>query len=79
MTGERPRGQIGMHAVRAGDTVGDHTVVFAAEGDRVELSHRATSRDGFATGALHAARWIAGRSPGLYDMQDVLGLKSAQV
>jgi 4-hydroxy-tetrahydrodipicolinate reductase len=74
LTGERPRGQIGIHAVRAGDAVGDHTVFFAREGERVELAHRATSRDAFAMGALRAALWVAGRDPGLYDMQDVLGL-----
>ena len=73
-TGERPAGQIGLHAVRAGDTVGDHTVTFAIDGERVELAHRATSRDSFAMGALRAAQWAAARAPGLYDMQDVLGL-----
>lgn len=73
--GERPRGQIGIHALRAADIIGDHTVLFATEGERVEISHRATSRDAFAKGALHAGVWLAGgRSPGLYDMQDVLGL-----
>jgi len=72
--GERPRGQIGMHAVRAGDAVGDHTVIFATEGERLELGHRATSRDALAMGALRAAIWVADRKPGLYDMQDVLGL-----
>ena len=73
--GERPRGEIGIHAMRGGDVVGDHTVVFANEGERVELSHRASSRDTFAMGALRAAQWIAGRAPGLYDVADVLGLK----
>lgn len=73
--GERPRGQIGIHALRAADIIGDHTVLFATEGERVEISHRATSRDAFAKGALRAAQWIGGRAPGLYDMQDVLGLK----
>jgi 4-hydroxy-tetrahydrodipicolinate reductase len=72
--GARPQGQIGIHAIRAGDTVGDHTVLFATEGERIEISHRATSRDAFAMGALHAAIWAAGRLPGLYDMKDVLGL-----
>ena len=71
---ERPVEQIGFHAVRGGDFVGDHTVIFAAEGESVELSHRATSRDTFAVGALQAARWIAGRPAGLYSMKDVLGL-----
>lgn len=74
IVGERPRGQIGIHAVRAGDAIGDHTVLFATEGERVELSHRATSRDAFAMGALHAARWVASQRPRIYDMQDVLGL-----
>jgi 4-hydroxy-tetrahydrodipicolinate reductase len=74
-TGERPRGEIGIHALRGGDVVGDHTVMFAADGDRVELTHKASGREGFAHGALLAAKWIAGRKTGLYDMQDVLGLK----
>jgi 4-hydroxy-tetrahydrodipicolinate reductase len=73
--GERPRGQIGIHAVRAADIIGEHTVLFAAAGERVEISHRATSRDAFAKGALHAAAWLGGKPAGLYDMQDVLGLK----
>jgi 4-hydroxy-tetrahydrodipicolinate reductase len=75
--GERPRGQIGIHALRAADIIGDHTVLFASDGERVEISHRASSRDAFANGALHAAGWTAGRAPGLYDMQDVLGLRKA--
>jgi 4-hydroxy-tetrahydrodipicolinate reductase len=74
MPGERTRAEIGMHAIRGGDVVGDHTVIFAAAGERVELTHRASSRDTFAKGALRAAKWAAGRPPGLYDMQDVLGL-----
>jgi 4-hydroxy-tetrahydrodipicolinate reductase len=73
-TGERPRGQIGMHAVRAGAVVGDHTVLFASEGERVELTHRAISRDTFAMGALRAAQWAVGRPAGLYDMKSVLEL-----
>lgn len=73
--GERPKGQIGIHALRAADIIGEHTVFFATEGERVEISHRATSRDAFAKGALRAAQWAVGRAPGLYDMQDVLGLK----
>lgn len=73
--GARPRGEIGLHAVRGGDVVGDHTVIFAADGERVELTHKASSRATFAQGALRAARWVLGRPPGLYDMQDVLGLK----
>jgi 4-hydroxy-tetrahydrodipicolinate reductase len=60
--------------VRAGDVVGDHTVMFTTEGERIELSHRASSRDAFAVGALRAAGWLNGRMPGLYDMKDVLGL-----
>lgn len=75
ITGERTRTEIGVHAVRGGDVVGDHTVIFAADGERVELTHKASSRDTFAQGALRAAQWVAGRAPGLYDMQDVLGLK----
>jgi 4-hydroxy-tetrahydrodipicolinate reductase len=74
-TGERPKGEIGIHALRGGDVVGDHTVMFAAEGERVELSHKVSGRDALAHGALLAARWVMGRKPGLYDMQDVLGLK----
>ena len=73
-TGERSQGQIGIHAVRAGDTVGDHSVIFATEGERVELAHKATSREALAVGALRAAAWVVAREPGLYDMQDVLGL-----
>ena len=73
---ERPKGQIGIHALRAADIIGDHTVLFDTEGERVEISHRATSRDAFAKGALHAGVWLAsGKKPGLYDMQDVLGLR----
>jgi 4-hydroxy-tetrahydrodipicolinate reductase len=74
ITGERPVGQIAIHALRGGDVVGDHTVCFAAEGERIELGHRASSRDAFARGALRAAEWVHGRPPGLYDMMDVLGL-----
>ncbi|MDA1044795.1 MAG: 4-hydroxy-tetrahydrodipicolinate reductase [Verrucomicrobia bacterium] len=73
-TGERPRGEIGIHALRAGDVVGDHTVVFATGGERLELSHRASSRDAFAMGALRAAVWAHGRHAGLYTMKSVLGL-----
>lgn len=75
MVGERRHAEIGMHAIRGGDVVGDHTVVFANVGERVELTHKASSRDTFANGALRAARWTQGQKPGLYDMQDVLGLK----
>ena len=76
LVGERPEQQIGFHAVRGGDLVGDHTVLFAAEGECLELSHRATSRDTFALGALRAAAWIIGQPAGLYSMQDVLGRAS---
>lgn len=75
VTGERPSGQIGIHGVRGGDVIGDHTVIFATDGERVELSHKASSREAFAKGALTAARWVQGRPPGLYTMRDVLGLK----
>ena len=64
-----------MHAVRGGDIVGDHTVMFAAEGERVELTHKASSRDTFVKGALRAARFLMTAGSGYYDMQDVLGLK----
>jgi 4-hydroxy-tetrahydrodipicolinate reductase len=74
LVGERRRGEIGLHAVRAGDIVGDHTVYFATEGERLELTHRASSRDCFAMGALQAAAWVKGRGAGLYTMKDVLGL-----
>lgn len=70
--GARQPKEIGIHAIRAGDTVGDHTVIFATQGERVELSHRATSRDAFASGALRAAQWLKGKKPGLYSMKDVL-------
>ncbi|GMT97345.1 4-hydroxy-tetrahydrodipicolinate reductase [Corallococcus caeni] len=74
-TGARPPGEIGVQALRGGDVVGEHTVYFFGEGERIELTHRATNRDQFAQGALRAARWVAGRAPGLYDMADVLGLQ----
>jgi len=73
--GERPAAEIGMHSLRGGDVLGDHTVVFAANGERLELTHRASSRETFAHGALRAAQWVVQQKPGLYDMQDVLGLK----
>jgi 4-hydroxy-tetrahydrodipicolinate reductase len=73
--GPRRPGSIGISSIRAGDIVGDHTVLFAAPGERIEITHRATSRANFATGALRAAGWVLGRAPGLYDMQDVLSLK----
>jgi len=74
LPGERTRTEIGMLSLRSGDVVGEHTVSFGALGERLELTHRAHSRDTFARGALRAARFIAGASPGLYSMQDVLGL-----
>ncbi len=75
MIGERPAREIGVQTLRGGDVVGEHTVFFAGEGERLELTHRATSRDQFASGAVRAARWVQGRPPGLYDMADVLGLR----
>ncbi len=73
-TGARRAGDIGFATLRGGDVVGEHTVIFAAVGERVELSHRATTRQIFARGAVRAARWAAGKPPGLYGMKDVLGL-----
>jgi len=75
IVGERTASEIGVHSIRGGDVVGDHTVIFATNGERVELTHRASSRDTFANGALRAALWVVKQKPGLYDMQDVLGLK----
>ena len=75
IVGERTGSEIGVHSIRGGDVVGDHTVIFANVGERVELTHKASSRDTFANGALRAARWAVKQKPGLYDMQDVLGLK----
>lgn len=75
IVGERTAAEIGMHSVRGGDVVGDHTVIFAGAGERVELTHKASSRETFANGALRAAQWVVKQRPGLYDMQDVLGLK----
>jgi 4-hydroxy-tetrahydrodipicolinate reductase len=74
VTGARDRRTIGFETIRAGDIVGDHTVLFAASGERIEISHRASSRQNFARGALRACGWIAGQPRGLFDMQDVLGL-----
>jgi 4-hydroxy-tetrahydrodipicolinate reductase len=74
-TGARDRQSIGFATVRAGDVVGDHTVLFAAEGERVEITHKASSRMTFAKGAVRAAMWLDGRAAGLYDMQDVLDLR----
>ena len=75
IVGERTAEEIGMHSVRGGDVVGDHTVIFAGLGERLELTHKASSRETFANGALRAAQWVLEQKPGLYDMQDVLGLR----
>ena len=76
LTGERDRKTIGFETIRAGDIVGDHTVLFAASGERVEITHKASSRMTFANGAARAAAWLMQREKGLFDMQDVLGLKN---
>lgn len=76
ITGERTHTEVGIHAIRGGDVVGDHTVMFAALGERLELTHKASDRGIFGRGALRAAQWLAGRPAGVYDMQDVLGLKA---
>ncbi len=76
LVGARPVDQIGVHALRGGDVVGDHTVIFAGNGERLELTHKASSRAIFASGALLAAQWVVLQKPGLYGMDDVLGLKS---
>ena len=75
ITGERKPTEIGIHALRGGDVVGDHTVMFATLGERIELTHKAGDRAIFAQGALRAAQWVVTQPPGVYDMQDVLGLK----
>jgi 4-hydroxy-tetrahydrodipicolinate reductase len=75
--GERTAREIGFHSARGGDIVGDHTVFFAGAGERLEITHRSSSRANYALGALRAARWLDARAPGLYDMQDVLGLRDA--
>lgn len=75
MIGERPKQEIGIQTVRAGDIVGDHTVIFGGVGERLEFIHRAHSRDNFAKGAIRAAMWIVNQEKGFYDMQDVLGIK----
>jgi 4-hydroxy-tetrahydrodipicolinate reductase len=74
-TGERPAKEIGFHAIRGGDIVGEHTVFFAGAGERVEITVRSQSRTTYAMGALRAAKWLRGKAPGLYDMSDVLGLR----
>ena len=73
-TGPRKKGEIGVQTLRGGDVVGDHTVMFLGDGERIELTHRATSRENFSSGALRAVKWIAGKPPGIYSMRDVLGL-----
>ncbi len=73
LVGERPKGEIGIHALRTGDNPGEHTVVFGLMGECLELSHRALNRDGFARGAIDAARFLANKPPGLYTMDDLLG------
>ena len=78
MIGERPAREIGVQTLRGGDVVGEHTVFFCGQGERLELTHRATSREQFARGAVRAARWIVGRPAGLHDMADVLGLRGAR-
>jgi 4-hydroxy-tetrahydrodipicolinate reductase len=75
ITGERQPTEVGVHALRGGDVIGDHTVLFAALGERVELTHKASDRGIFARGALRAAQWVVTQPSGVYDMQDVLGLK----
>ena len=74
MVGERPQGEIAVHAVRSGSVIGDHTVMFAGDVERIEITHKAQTREAFAAGALRAALWAAGRNPGIYNMRDVLGL-----
>jgi 4-hydroxy-tetrahydrodipicolinate reductase len=73
--GERKKEEIGIQTVRAGDIVGEHTIIFCSLGERIEITHRAHSRDNFARGALRAARWVVNQRPGVYDMHDVLGLR----
>jgi len=75
LIGERTKKEIGIQTIRAGDIVGEHTVLFGGLGERIEITHKASSRDTFARGALKAALWVHKQAPGLYDMQDVLGLK----
>ncbi|MFY0676535.1 MAG: 4-hydroxy-tetrahydrodipicolinate reductase [Neptuniibacter sp.] len=74
-TGARPRGEIGFETIRAGDVVGDHTVLFGTEGERIEITHKASNRLTFAKGAVRACKWLEGKSTGLFDMQDVLELR----
>lgn len=74
LTGARPEKEIGVHAIRGGDIVGEHTVYFIGEGERIELTHKASDRKIFAQGAVRAAHWAVGKAPGIYNMEDVLGL-----
>ncbi len=74
ITGERPEDEIGMHSLRGGDAVGDHTVYFVGDGERIELTHRASDRKIYAQGAISAAKWVVDQPPGLYSMRDVLGM-----
>ena len=74
LVGARPRKEIGVHAIRGGDIVGEHTVYFCGAGERIELTHRATDRKIFAQGSVRAAHWAVGKAPGVYNMEDVLGL-----
>jgi 4-hydroxy-tetrahydrodipicolinate reductase len=76
--GERPPKEIGIHAIRAGDIVGEHTILFGGMGERIEITHRAQSRDNFAWGAIRAAKWVIGQPAGLYSMVDVLGLGESE-
>jgi len=76
LIGERPSKEIGIQTIRGGDIVGEHTVLFAGIGERIELTHKASSRETFARGAIKAALWVVGKEPGVYNMQDVLGLKN---
>jgi 4-hydroxy-tetrahydrodipicolinate reductase len=79
VTGERKPGSIGFSVLRGGDIVGDHTVLFAGTGERIEITHRSSSRSTYAQGSLRACRFLAGRAAGLYDMQDVLGLRDVRL
>lgn len=79
LIGERKKDEIGIQTIRAGDIVGEHTIIFGSLGERIEITHRAHSRDNFARGAIRAARWVINRHPGIYDMHDVLGLRTQEV
>ena len=72
--GERKKGEIGIQAIRGGDVVGEHAVIFFGAGERIELTHRASNRDNFAKGAIRAVKWVVGKPPGIYTMKDVLGI-----